>query len=252
VLPVIHRTALSIAAVAALSLGSLTANAVSVDLQVLLNGEQAGVYNGANLGCQDVAGTPTANCASTGPVWVGGSEGLRLDSWNLFLDEDPVVSATVAVTNLSLSTQQYTLLFTLPISPIPGATVVGGSIQGGATDNNGDGVTLSAPTASSFYTALIDAVAVQSLYTAPQTFSAGSFLSLNVPNLAFGTPIPSQAGPAALSSIAVRLDFLLTPGDSATFTGNFVVQPIPVPAAAWLLGSALGLFGVIRRKAPLA
>jgi hypothetical protein len=252
VLPVIHRTALSFATFAALSLTSLAANAVSVELQVLLNGEQAGVYNAGNLGCQDVAGTPTANCVSTGAVVVGGSEGLSLDSWNLFLDEDPVVSATVAVTNLSLSTQQYTLLFTLPILAIPGSTVIGGSIQGGATDNNGNGVTLSAPTASSLYTALIDAVAVQSLYVAPQSFSAGSFLSLNVPNLAFGTPIPSLAGPAALSTIAIRLDFLLTPGDSATFTGNFVVQPVPVPAAAWLLGSALGLFGVLRRKAQLA
>lgn len=248
-LPMIHRTALSIAAVAALSLTSLTANAVSVELQVLLNGEQAGVYNAANLGCNDVAGTPTANCASTLPVEVGGSEGLRLNSWNLFLDEDPVVTATVAVTNLAVTTQQFTLLFTLPILAIPGSTVVGGSFQGGATDTNGNGVTLSAPTGSSFYTALIDAVAVQSLYTAPQTFSAGNFLSLNVPNLAFGTPIPSQAGPAALSTIGIRVDFLLTPGDTATFTGNFVVQPIPVPAAAWLLGSALGLFGVMRRKA---
>ena len=253
-LPVIRRTALSFAALAALSLSSLTANAVSVELDVLIGGEQAGVYTEAGLGCQDIEGTPTASCAGTNAV-VGGGEGLRLDSWSLFLDSDPVVSASVAVTNLSAVTQQYTLLFTLPVSPaIPGGTVIGGSIQGGATDNNGNGVTLAAPTSSSFYTALIDALAVQTLYGAPQSFSAGSFASLNVPNLAFGTPIPSQAGPPALTSIAIRLDFLLSAGDSASFTSNFVVQPavVPVPAAAWLLGSALGLFGVIRRKAPQA
>ncbi len=246
-LPTARRTAVSFAALAALTLTSLTAHAVSVDLDVFIGGNLAGEFGEANLGCADVAGTPTATCVGTNAD-VGS---LHLDSWSLFLDEDPVVTATVAVTNNSLVTQQYTLLFTLPIFPaIPGGTVIGGSIQGGVTDNNGGGATLSVPTSSSFYTALIDAVAVQTMYAAPQSVVAGSFLSNNLPNLAFGTPIPSQAGPPALSTIAIRLDFLLTAGDSASFTSNFVVLPavVPVPAAVWLFGSALGLMGVMRRK----
>ncbi len=131
----------------------------------------------------------------------------------------------------------------------PGSSLIGGSIQGGATDNNGNGVTLSTPAGAAFYTARIDNADVQSLYLDPQSYSAGSFLSVSVPSLAFGTPIPSQAGPAALTNIGIRLDFLLTPGDSASFTSNFVVQPVPVPAAAWLFGGALGLLAWMRRRA---
>ena len=245
-LPTARRTAVSFAALAALSLSSLTAHAVAVQLDVSINGALPVSLNEGNLGCADTSAV-TAICEGSGAV-VGA---LTLNSWALSLDTDPVITAIVAVTNNSLVTQQYTLLFTLPILPaIPGGTVIGGSIQGGVTDNNGGGATLSVPTSSSFYTALIDAVAVQTMYAAPQSVVAGSFLSNNLPNLAFGTPIPSQAGPPALSTIAIRLDFLLTAGDSASFTSNFVVLPavVPVPAAVWLFGSALGLMGVMRRK----
>lgn len=244
-----RKAALSFAVAAALSFASTTASAVSVELDVFLDGEQAGSFDGGDLGCQGQAGAPTAWCIGSGAVPVGGSDGISINSWNLWLDEDPVVSGTVNFTNLNPATQQVTFIFTLPILPaIPGGTVIGGSIQGGATDNNGNGVTLSAPTGSSFYTALIDNIAVQTLYVAPTSYSTGSFLSLNVPNASFGTPIPSLAGPPALTSIAIRLDFLLTGGDSASFTSNFVVQPVPVPAAAWLFGSALGLAGFLRRR----
>jgi hypothetical protein len=40
-----------------------------------------------------------------------------------------------------------------------------------------------------------------------------------------------QFAPAALSTIGIRLDFTLTPGDSASFTSVFVVQPVPEPAS---------------------
>lgn len=243
---------LSMACLAAVTPGM--AGAATVGLQVLLDGNEAGSYDGAALGCADIAGTPTARCTGTDAVWIGGSQGLRLDSWNLFVDSDPVVSGTVNFTNLNPVTQQVTLLFTLPIAPaIPGATVIGGSFQGGATDNNGDGVTLSVPTASSFYTALTDGVEVASLYDAgslPDSFSAGGFLSVNVPSADFGTPIPSLPGPAALSSIGIRLDFNLTGNDSASITSVYVVQPavVPLPAAGWLLGAAVGVLGMVRRR----
>jgi len=67
------------------------------------------------------------------------------------------------------------------------------------------------------------------LYTDPNSWSAGAFLSANVPSASFGTPTPNQAGPAALTSIGIRLDFLLTGNDSASITSNFVVLPVPVP-----------------------
>ncbi|MEO7386964.1 MAG: hypothetical protein ABIX37_08525 [Gammaproteobacteria bacterium] len=240
------RAGYSLLLAAALSLSALQASASSLGLEVLINGTQAGAYTSEQLGC---GSADITTCVGAGAL-VGGSSGLSLDSWNLYVDSDPVISGIVAVTNMSAVTQQFTLIFTLPIAPaIPGGTVIGGSIQGGATDNNGNGVTLSAPTGAAFYAARIDGADVQTLYNAPQSFSAGNFLSVNVPTLSFGTPIPSQIGPAALSNIGIRLDFLLTAGDSASFTSNFVVQPIPVPAAGLLFGGALGLLGWARRRA---
>lgn len=237
----------------ALMLAGSPASAASLGLEVLVKGELGGTFDSAALGCRDIAGTPTANCVGSSPVSIGGPEGLRLDSWNLFVDSDPVINGIVAVTNLGAVTQQFTLLFTLPIAPpIPGGTLIGGSIQGGATDNTGNGVTLStAGPGTAFYTARIDNADVQSLYLAAQSFAnAAPFDSLTVAALAFGSPIPSQAGPAAVTNIGIRLDFLLTPGDSASFTSNFVVQPqvVPLPPALLLFGGALGALGFARRR----
>lgn len=248
------RFVLPILAGPLLALSALTSHAASLELVVALDGEQAGVYDASDLGCVDIGTTPMATCTGSKAVWIGGAGGMTLDSWNLYLDSDPVINGVVGVTNLSASTQQFTLIFTLPIAPaIPGGTLIGGSMQGGATDNNGDGVTLSTVTSSSFYTAMIDGSDVYTLYDDPQSFSTGGFLSLNVPNVAFGTPIPSLPGPAALTSIGIRIDFLLSAFDSATFSSNFVVQPaaIPVPAAVWLFGSAIGILGWARRRAAL-
>lgn len=248
VLHPVRRSILAVFASAAFFAGALPASAASLSLGlgISIDGQQVGYVGGAGLGCVDVPDTPTANCTGSN-AQVGD---LRLDSWSVFVDSDPVISGIVAVTNTSAVTQQYTLTFTLPIAPaIPGSSLIGGSIQGGVTDGNGDGATLSTPTGSAFYTARIDGADVQSLYLDPQSFFAGGFLSTNVPGLAFGTPIPSQLGPAALSTIGIRLDFLLTAGDSASFTSNFVVTPVPVPAAAWLFGGALGALGWLRRRA---
>lgn len=227
------------------------AHAVFVGLDVFVDGEQAGSFNETMLGCTDVAGTPTANCDSGGANATAGD--LRLDSWNLFLDEDPVISGTVAVTNIGATDQHFTMIFTLPITPaIPGGTLIGGSIQGGGTDLTGDGVTISTASGSSIFSALIDGNTVQTLYDDALSFSNSSaFGSVNIASLDFGSPIPSQAGPAALTNIGIEIDFILSAGDSATFTSVFVVlpTPVPVPAAMWLFGSALiGLAGIKRKK----
>jgi hypothetical protein len=74
----------------------------------------------------------------------------------------------------------------------------------------------------------------------------GNFESTDIPDDDFGTPIPSQAGPAALTDIAIQLKFKLSPGDSASFTSVFVVQPVPEPTAITLLG--LGSLALLARR----
>ena len=162
--------------------GAASAAPVSpVSLEIKIDGVEVGVYDETGIGCSPGEGD-SFQCSGVN-LQLGGQYGLNLDSWSMTFDADPVVSGTTVMTNLSSSAQQFTLIFTLPTSVLP-ASLMGGSLQGGMTDNNGDGVTLSAPTGSAFYTALIDSVNVQqTLYADPSSFSAGGYLSGNVPNL---------------------------------------------------------------------
>ena len=218
-----------------------------VELGIWIGGAYHSAYDETQLGCGSGPGD-TFVCAGTNLV-VGD---LRLDNWNMSFDNDPVVTGVTAVTNLNLvSSVQFTLFFTLPTGPIGPATLSGGSVQGGMTDNTGDDATVSTATGSAFYQGLIDGVAVpaRTLYADPQSFSAGgAFLSGNIPSTAFGTPIPSLPSPAVTSDIGIRLDFILTPGDSASFTSNFVVV-VPEPGTGALLALGLVALAAHRRRA---
>jgi hypothetical protein len=225
---------------------------VTVGLEVRQNGAYLGTFDEGDLGC--TATSPVSTCSFVGDGMPGNGDGalmgdLEIDSWSITLDNDPMISGTVAVTNNSAVVQQFTLIFTLPVAPI-GSTVTGGSVQGGLTDNTGDGATLATVAGSAFYTPRIDGAtfAPGILYAHPQSFSVGAFLSGNVPAASFGTPIPSLAGPAVASDIGIRLDFTLTPGDSASFTSVFVVQ-VPEPAAALLVLLGVGVALALARRA---
>jgi hypothetical protein len=238
--------------VASIAIGTaafaFSSSALAASLELFVNGVSEGYYVDADLGCSS-GGGPITSCVSTGlPPIVAGD--LRLDSWSLTLDSDPVISGTANVTNLNpLLSQQFTMIFTLPVAPpILPSSLIGGSIQGGMTDNTGNGATVSTAPGSAFYTARIDGSAVQSLYPHAQSFGSGAFLSGNIPNVAFGTPIPSAPGPAVLFNIGIVLDFVLTPGDSASFTSNFVVQPVPEPSTAALVALGLGALALVRRQ----
>lgn len=218
-----------------------------VSLDIAVDGVPMGTYDETQIGCTPGAGE-SFTCAGSGSF--GGQYGMSM-TWNMTFDADPVINGVTAVTNLSGSPQQFTLIFTLPTTVAP-ASLMGGGLQGGVTDNTGDGATISAPAGSALYTALIDSVLTQqTLYADPFSYNEpNAFQNSNFPAQNWGTPIPSAPGPAVTTNIRIRLDFVLTGNDSASITSNFVVVPVPEPAPALML--ALGLLALAARRKPRA
>ncbi len=232
-----------------------SAQAAVVSLEIIAGSDPLArttlaTLSNSELGCDGSAASASNNClggAAPGAValeesfnWAGGT--FDLDSWDVDVEVNPLISAGFSVTNNTAATQWYTMIFSIGISPsITPTSLIGGSAAFTVTDANNDGATISAPGMGpqAMYTALIDGLPVQTLFDAPYSLSALFPGGSNVAVDQFGLPGPSQPGPQALSTIGLRVDFLLSAGDRATFSGNFDVEPVPLPAGVWLFASAL-------------
>jgi MYXO-CTERM domain-containing protein len=198
----------------------------------------------ADLGCTNT-GTFTTHCAATDLSYSNASyTALSIDSIDLSLDSDPLVSGNIAVTNQQSFTQRFTFVFTLPITSIPGATIQSGSISGTVADSfEGNGATISAPGGEAIYAARIDGSDTALLHPAPASFAAAPFDIGIIPPAAFG-----QFGGPALVSIALELDFFLTGFDSAEITSEHQVEPVPEPASGALVAVGLAVLAARRRS----
>lgn len=166
-------------------------------------------------------------------------------SWDCVANADPFVDATINVTNNSATTQTFWIYMPLAISPpiVPGTTMAG-SVSAVVQDNTFDGATLAASPLSPVFQGYID--------TLPQGNATlwNPGYTLNAPTIGAANDSSSfngAFGPPALSEIAIRLQFTLSPGDSASVTGTFDVLPVPGPAGLTVL-AMFAAFGRRRRR----
>jgi hypothetical protein len=174
------------------------------------------------------------------------TQGFDLSGWSLTMDSDPFVTNNFAITNTSTSTQTFSLATSIGITPVIPNGLMQGSIGLTLTDNNGNGAALTT-SGPSIYQGLIDGNVARTLWDPAMTFTT-PFGSTSADTF-FGFPTRENAPESIDSTIGILISFSLTAGDSASFTSNFDVTPVPLPPALWLFGTGLlGLLGISKRK----
>jgi hypothetical protein len=208
----------------------------------------------SSLGGDVLSITPTPALNADGTYSARGSEVLPSFSlvFNLTLNPDPSLAGSFTLTNLSSSTQFFSVSATLAVLPIAAPTKMGG-FYGDVTytdANNDSSVTLATNGTDPFYRAQIDGVTVQGRGSFNDTAFGGPGAFGTISQDAWGTPIPSATGPGVASSIGVSFPaFSLTPGDRVEVPFEFVVNaPEPSFASLFAMGSTLILLATARRK----
>jgi hypothetical protein len=163
----------------------------------------------------------------------GGAGSITIQE--LEYDPDPLIYHNILVNNPTGSDQTYDLTISLPTT-FAAPNVIRGSID---TSLIGPDATVSALLGSSVYTALIDGSGVRTLQDYP--FSLTTPQDAVSASESFG---PEGNGTAVTSSIGIRLNFTLSPGDTATIISDFEVTP--EPGTLVLLG--LGALLAFRRR----
>lgn len=209
---------------------------------------------------------PVATPSNSDGIMLGGD---ILFSWDVTYDPDPFLFASFTLTNLSANEQTFNLGSNLLIDPqFSGLGLYGGSIRATVFDQNSSGAaTLSTDTQPGIYKG-----SVAGSPSIPELNLLGAIIECNTTDCnAFGesseglfgnTVVTTTPGTAiglngnlsgtligVTDEIDIDLNFILSAGDRAQFQVYYEVAPVPLPAAVWLLGSALiGLFGVVRKQ----
>lgn len=165
-------------------------------------------------------------------------------TWDCVVNEDPFVDATISVTNNSDSAQTFYVYMPLSIVSQTPYTEMFGSVSSTLTDAEG-GATLTNTGLEPVYQGYIDGVAQANarMWDVGYSLTANEF-DVNSDSDSFS----DELGPAATSQIAIKLEFTLSAGDSATMQGTFDVMAVPGPAGLSLLALFGALGGTRRRR----
>jgi hypothetical protein len=174
--------------------------------------------------------------------------------YSVLVNTDPVITHNLVLTNNTAVPQAYVMLMHLPLDagPVAAPTAVGGSVDVDVQDETGDGARLGViDAATPIYQASTDSGYVKALLLGAPDLVTGVYETQNT-SATFGAPIPSLAGPVALThGVSLQLAFTLTPGDTATVVSNFVLEGQIIPEPASLVLGAVGVWVLVgwRRRA---
>lgn len=244
-----HPISWTVAPLGALLLASATVSATPVTLQTCSGSScWTGDYDVTSGVTLENAETMPNNGGTGSSVvdWEKNTDnGLQLTDWSITVDSDPLVTNNFAITNTGASTQTFTISTSIGVLPAIPSGLMRGTAAFTLTSNPlGSGATL-ATSGASIYQGLIDGTTARTLWDS-NTFTTTTSTS---GNLDFGFPSFEIAPEPIDTSIGITITFSLSAGDSASFTSNFEVVPVPLPAALWLFGSGLiGLVGIARRR----
>ncbi len=176
---------------------------------------------------------------------------------NTYGNLDPFVNFGIGFVDLGAASI-FSAAFSTPIAP----TITGmasytldlaGSFSNGSPNDGGSLSGVVAPNTFGILDAVINPVGPAAGWAA----FTGIGTSALFPSGGSSTYGPfAAAGPfdcslvGGCTGMGVRLAFLGSGGaDAYSFTGRFeIVEAVPVPAAVWMFGSALGVLGALRRR----
>lgn len=233
--------------------------AMAVAAQVPIGAAQAGTVGSgtpsftldvtSSVGQDHLQLTPTLTADGKGGFTTSGNDSATSFSilYDLNLNPDPHLSGSFTLTNLSGTTQTFTVTATLGVTPLAGPTTISGSYGGteGATFTDANGSESVVVTTALLFQARIDDTGVADLGSFPYaSASGGAGVSGTLAPLSFDP----KAGPGVASTIGVALPgFTLTAGDSLEVPFEFLVVPEPDFACLFAGMAAIFLARAARR-----
>jgi hypothetical protein len=171
------------------------------------------------------------------------------------MNPDPFITWSIAATNGTSTSVGFLFGFTTPLSPtVTSPATARSQISGGMTDNSGDGLTLTPLAGSFLQQVFLNGSTSAAVDSGPAAGITGNG-SPQTAGYSLPGPLPYSAGPlltpaGTFSTLTTQIGFNLSGlSDNVALSGNALLTPVPIPAAAWLLMSGIaGLAGLVRRS----
>lgn len=245
---------MAVLALLGMVLGAASAQALTITYEVGAGGSLGGgTITGEQIGCDATKGFA---CGEPGvPLFTESTSDYAFDLSSISGDPDPVVTYGFGFTNTSPNPIPFTLNITLPIAPPQNAPIqVAGSMGMTVTEGTPPGTaTVSTFGGNPFFQGEIDAVAVPAGAIFPDPASFGCTTATIAPctdTISGSTGPTTLPGTDALNSIGITFRFELSPGDSISGTGTWVVveETVPEPGTSVLVLAGLAVLVARRRS----